>query len=75
MLDGAILKPLYKLSKESCKGECQRVPGGLCHAFVYEASKKYCNLHSKINSDNNIKEATGKVFGLKYCSGKKYDIN
>ena len=56
---------LYR-TKESCKRSCQAI--GLCNAFVYEPSSKYCyimNIHSK----KNIKEAPGKIFGLKYCSG------
>ena len=67
MLDESALTTQPKISRESCKRSCQAID--LCHAFVYEASSKNCYIHSKIISEDNIKEAAGKVFGLKYCSG------
>ena len=73
MLDETSLTTQHTRTKESCKRKCQEID--LCHAFVYDTSTNYCNLHSKMNSDKNIKEAAGKVFGLTYCSGKKYDPN
>ena len=64
------LKTKVAISRKSCKGKCQAIH--LCNAFVFNEAENECDIMS-VQSSTDIQEASGKVFGLNYCSGRNHN--